>query len=105
MKAHAAAIAVSALVLAACTGTVRMEAVADNTLPQGGIDGVIVYPPAIFKELSATTAYVVKGEIKGTSEDGTCTPIISEKLVVMADFAHPRRIFYDPGILEMTCPP
>ena len=94
------------LFVSACSGTVREEPVQQSgNFPPSTESGIIFYPRAYYFEVSKTTVRIDKdGKVIGTETNADptarCTPIETKKLVMKADLKHPRRIFYQAGLLE-----
>jgi hypothetical protein len=87
-------------ICAGCSGAVytNNNVSFDN---KGNLEGVVFYPPALFKEISATTVALNKdGKIIGRASDNTCEPVRSEKIITAPDYSQPRRIWYHHGLLE-----
>ena len=57
--------------LAACSGAVSTQRVDDSMLDRPGdkVSGVVYYPPALFAEITARTAYVHDGKLVGLASD------------------------------------
>lgn len=91
------------LCLAGCTGSVSTENLNPDTYQRVGnvFRGVIVYPPALFNEISTKRVLVDReGNLIGRADNGTCVPVRSSRVVTLPDFGRPQRVFYEPGVLE-----
>ncbi|MBP2303437.1 hypothetical protein [Azospirillum picis] len=88
-----------------CTGTVWTENLDPDRHRLVGekIEGVYVYPPALFREISETRVAVNEdGKIVGRAENNTCIPIITSKATILPDFQRLQRVFYKPGLLDTS---
>src|SRR5262245_48836174 len=68
--------------LTGCTGKIVTENVEPTamTQPNWHVEGVVIYPPALFKEISKTTVAVDKdGKVIGSETAGTCVPVTVSK--------------------------
>jgi hypothetical protein len=69
-------------------------------------EGVLVYPPTNFMEISWTTAVLEQNTNKvlrtdtGTTVATKCIPRLQVKQVVRGDYDGPYQLLYDPGFLE-----
>lgn len=88
------------ILLQGCTGTVYTNNKTGFD-DKGNMEGVIFYPPALFKEISETTIALNKdGKIVGHASDNSCEPVRTEKIITGPDYSQPRRIAYHHGLLE-----
>ena len=106
MIKQAAAIAL-ATALAGCSGTVKMTPLPPGTLAsdyEAGTDeaGIIVYRAMPIVEVDEFTQATVPDTSKAgaTLVTGDCDPVLSRKVVTIADTEHPYRLHYDHGLLE-----
>ncbi len=101
---RAMALTVASSLVAACSGQIVTQRVADPAMgdPESKIPGVIVYQPAMLAETSVMTAYVKDGKLVGRATDSppACRQVPFEKVVVLPDLARPYVISYVPGIFE-----
>ena len=99
-----AAVALIAVIgTSACSGKIKTENLNANEYQKEGykVDGVVIYPSALFKEISSKRTLVDgSGVMKGTADNGDCTPVSYGKIVQMPDYSRPQRIYYEPGIFE-----
>ena len=100
----AVALGVVAIVVAGCAGHIEMRKLSDKRMAdtEHWVSGVIVYQPALFVEISAKTALIENGKLKGTSADSppACVPVQSEKTVALPDLKNPYQIRYEPGLFD-----
>jgi hypothetical protein len=90
--------------LSGCAGTLYTST---KVSPDIGTDipGVLYYPPILVKETFQTTVALDKdGKVVGAlnSASTPCTPVRTEKLATIPDYAHPKRLYYVPATFESS---
>lgn len=100
----AVALGLLAMAVTGCAGNIEMRKLSAKNMAdtKHWISGIIVYQPALFVEISAKTALVESGKLKGTSADNppACVPVQSEKTVALPDLKNPYQVRYDPGLFD-----
>jgi len=102
------------LITAACSGTIMMSPLdpgdieknygvknADGTFDRKDTVGIIVYRAIPVVEVDRLTQANVKEDPdKPPVVSDTCKPVLTRKLISVADAQHPYRLHYEHGILE-----
>ncbi len=98
------ALAAVAVAVAGCSGHIETRKLSDQRMndTEHWVEGVVVYQPALFVEISAKTTLTESGKLKGSSADKppACIPVQAEKTVALPDLKNPYQIRYEPGLFD-----